>query len=213
MRPPSATNSDPVEYELSSEARKEREFRDLFRAIPNGPRVQDARYGHSGPRGSCAGSMSSPPPIEVKIKPGWIELTRIPAVPQFHGSRFGHAAHGPLARDVGHQIIHPHHPIDGRNVDNRSSTGRSHGCDCRAHAEKNSGLIHFGDAAIAIESHLGKRSRFGDPRVIDQDVKFSECFGGRRNRLLPVILIGDVQVLIKRAAPRWLARRLCLHHQ
>ena len=83
--------------------------------------------------------------IGVRMKPGWIELTRMLMLAQFDRRRLGQAADRPLRRDVRVHHRRAAQSLDRRDVDDRAAAGRLHRFDDGLHAEERSGQVDVDD--------------------------------------------------------------------
>ena len=196
--PPSMTNSAPVIYEESSEARNKTPATISATAPmrPSGTRPQ-ALIQH------------------LRIRHGAVQHLRVDrtrmhgvatnAVLGVLGGRdFGKNTHGALARRVGRLLMHRlANARNGGNVDDRAAASAAHRWNGVLRAEKNALGVHRHDAVpLLLRALLNRHARNDDAGVVDQNIELAKAAHRRLHGPLPVRFAGDVEMYIDRLTAR-----------
>ena len=170
----------------------------------------------SAARPSATMSPASCMPMSVAIRPG-IDAVDAHAVAELAGFHGGDPRHA-VDRRFGARVDRDRRERDGRgdrrDVDDRAAlAGRAawaHRAECVLHAERGADDVDVAHPARVLGLDLADQRGDLDAGIVDQDVEAAERLDGRGDGLLPLRVVGDVQLdeagfdaADRRALARW----------
>ena len=104
----------------------------------------------------------------------------------------------------------PAQALDRRHVDDRAAPGRGHRLDGHPHAEKRAGEIDVNHLLPLGQIEVLELPECDGSRVVDQHVELAEFADGGRDRGVPLVGFGDVEVHVTRRVAELVGQRLAL---
>ena len=190
--PPSARNSEPVQYDDRSDARKSATpcHLDRLRVPPERVRREHRRLLFRARE-----PLDARGPHHLGVdRTGVDRVHPDPERPELDRGSLRHAPDRELARGVAHRAGVSDQPVDRRDVDDRSAARPLHRRRDRPHAEEATDLIDVDHREVVVEGHLRQWGELEDACVVDEHRDRAERALGLHDRGRPVGLGRDVEV-------------------
>ena len=144
------------------------------------------------------------------MKPGWIEFTRMFNGANSSAADLARPRTAPLGRDVGVHRGRAAQALDRRHVDDRAAAGRGHRLDGHPHAQERAGQVDVNHLLPLGQIEILQRPERDGAGVVDQHVELAEFADRGRDRGVPLVGLGDVEVHVARGVTDFVGQRLAL---